>query len=169
VNQHDKSFLTVTAAILGGLVVITVVVFVIARIVTKTVQDDTASRVAQETAIAERIRPVGTVVIAGDEPEPTAGSEAIPTGGSETASAGEAIDGQALYAQSCAACHDTGAANAPKIGDQAAWTDRIGQGNETLVKHALSGFNAMPPKGGAMQLSDAEVGAIVEYMVGSSK
>ena len=67
------------------------------------------------------------------------------------------------------ACHATGAAGAPKVGDKAAWAPRISQGMATLVKHSIQGFNAMPPKGMCMDCSDDEIKAAVEYMVGQSR
>jgi len=67
------------------------------------------------------------------------------------------------------ACHATGAAGAPKVGDVAAWAPRISQGLETLVSHAIKGLNAMPPRGTCGDCSDEEIGATVEYMVGKSQ
>jgi len=84
----------------------------------------------------------------------------------QTAAAGGS--GEALYKQTCFACHGTGAAGAPKFGDKAAWAPRVAKGLPTLVDHATKGFNAMPPKGGS-SASDAEVRAAVEYMVSNSK
>ena len=66
------------------------------------------------------------------------------------------------------ACHATGAANAPKLGDKAAWAPRIAQGLPTLVTNAIKGKGAMPPKGGSTA-SDADIKAAVEYMVSASK
>jgi cytochrome c5 len=86
----------------------------------------------------------------------------------QTAAAGAGASGEALYKQTCFACHGTGAAGAPKFGDKAAWAPRVAKGVPTLVEHATKGFNAMPPKGGS-SASDAEVRAAVEYMVGGSK
>lgn len=83
----------------------------------------------------------------------------------QTAAAGA---GEALYKQACFACHATGAANAPKLGDKAAWAPRVAQGLPTLVQHAISGKGAMPPKGGS-SASDAEIRAAVEYMVSAAK
>ncbi|MDX1488692.1 MAG: c-type cytochrome [Acidiferrobacterales bacterium] len=83
--------------------------------------------------------------------------------------AASAGDGKGTYDKACSVCHATGVANAPKFGDQAAWKDRIAKGNETLYTHALKGFNAMPPKGGNMSLSDADVKAAVDYMVSKSQ
>src|SRR6476661_4203327 len=56
--------------------------------------------------------------------------------------------GQAVYTAVCAACHATGAAGAPKVGDAGAWSARIAQGYDTLVQHAMQGIRAMPAKGG---------------------
>jgi cytochrome c5 len=70
------------------------------------------------------------------------------------------------------ACHGAGIAGAPKVGDKAAWTARIAQGNPTLYEHAIKGYQGkagvMPPKGGSTA-PDADVKAAVDYMVLSSK
>lgn len=82
-------------------------------------------------------------------------------------------DGQKTYQAACFACHGTGAAGAPKLGDKAAWKARIAQGMDTLNKHAIEGFKGstgfMPAKGGRADLSDADVKSAVEYMVSQSK
>lgn len=72
--------------------------------------------------------------------------------------------GQAVFAAVCSACHATGAAGAPKVGDSAAWGPRIAQGYDTLVQHALHGIRAMPAKGGNPDLDDVEVERAVVYM-----
>jgi cytochrome c5 len=76
---------------------------------------------------------------------------------------------EADYKASCAACHDSGAAGAPVVGNADDWAPRIKQGNETLYEHAIKGFNGMPPKGGNMSLSDDQVKAITDYMAEKSK
>lgn len=78
-------------------------------------------------------------------------------------------DGKGTYDKACSICHAAGVANAPKLGDQAAWKDRIAKGKETLYTNALKGLNAMPPKGGNMSLSDADVKAAVDYMVSKTE
>lgn len=117
--------------------------------------------VFSDRAIEERIKPVGSVCVEGEE----CGTAA--PAGAEVASGPRS--GDAVYNASCAACHATGAAGAPKTGDAAAWAPRIAQGNATLVKHAINGLNAMPPKGMCMTCSDDEIKAAVEYMVSESK
>ena len=85
------------------------------------------------------------------------------------ASGASAADlGKKRYDETCFACHATGAAGAPKFGDKAAWAPRIALGIDTLVAKAISGINAMPPRGGS-NASDAEMRAAVEYMVNAAK
>jgi cytochrome c5 len=73
-----------------------------------------------------------------------------------------------LYAQICATCHTPGIAGAPKVGDKAAWAPRIAQGIDALTASAIKGKGAMPPKGGS-SASDADIKAVVTYMVNASK
>ena len=79
-----------------------------------------------------------------------------------------ATKGKEIYGQMCAACHATGAAGAPKMGDKAAWAPRIGKGMDALAASGIKGLNAMPAKGGYSG-SDAEFAAAVEYMTAASK
>ena len=74
----------------------------------------------------------------------------------------------ALYTQACAACHISGAAGAPKLGDKAAWAARLPAGVDALTASVIKGKGAMPPKGGS-SASDAEIKTVVEYMVGTVK
>lgn len=71
---------------------------------------------------------------------------------------------KALYDQSCTYCHASGAAGAPKTGDQAAWKPRLEKGMDTLVKHVEEGFNAMPPGGMCGDCSKDDYRALIEYM-----
>ena len=81
--------------------------------------------------------------------------------------------GKSVYNKTCAMCHAAGVAGAPKPGDKADWGPRIALGNDVLYKHAIEGFTGskgqMPPKGGAPALSDDDVKAGVDYMVGLSR
>ncbi len=80
-------------------------------------------------------------------------------------------DGKATYDGACFACHATGAANAPKFGDKAAWGPRIAKGMDALYASALNGVpgTAMAAKGGRADLSDEAVKAGVDYMVNAAK
>ncbi len=102
--------------------------------------------------------------------ETTAEPAADEAAGTEApAVADSGIDGAAIYSQGCNACHAAGVAGAPMLGDAAAWTARIAQGNDTLYAHAINGWNAMPAKGGFSYLSDDQVKAAVDYMVAESQ
>ena len=81
----------------------------------------------------------------------------------------EAADGKQVFDSTCMACHATGVANAPKLGDKAAWAPRIQQGMDALLQSVLKGKGAMPPKGGNASLSDAQLRAAVDFMVSQSK
>lgn len=87
----------------------------------------------------------------------------------EAAAAGGAPrDGATIYNSVCGACHNTGAAGAPKIDDKGAWAPRVAQGKDALIKSLTNGKGAMPPKGGA-NLSDVEIKGVIDYVVGKVK
>lgn len=77
-------------------------------------------------------------------------------------------DGATVYNTVCGACHNTGAAGAPKLDDKAAWAPRLATGKDALIKSVTNGKNAMPPKGGAT-LSDEEIKGVVEYVISKAK
>ena len=91
----------------------------------------------------------------------------------ETAAPAVDLAGEAVFNMACVACHGAGVAGAPKFGDGAAWKERIGQGADTLHKHALEGYQGsagfMPPKGGRVDLSNQSIINAVDYMVAGSK
>jgi cytochrome c5 len=103
-------------------------------------------------------------VVAAAAPPPTAVAAAEPA----KTDAGGAVP--ALYTQLCQTCHATGVAGAPKLGDKAAWAPRIADAKniDGLTAIAIKGKGAMPPKGGS-NASDAEIKAVVTYMVDSAK
>jgi cytochrome c5 len=83
------------------------------------------------------------------------------------AQAGDA--GKLTYDAKCAACHNSGAAGAPKLGDAAAWSGRIAAGSDALMASVINGKNAMPPRGACTDCSDADLKAALEYLVSASK
>ena len=82
-----------------------------------------------------------------------------------------AATAEETYKTSCSTCHDAGVANAPKLGDKAAWAPRIKQGKDALYKSALQGKpgTAMVAKGGFANLSDADVKGVVDLMMAKAK
>lgn len=112
--------------------------------------------------LVERIHAVGSVCVEGKK---------CPVKVPKVAAAsadGKPRGGEDVYTAVCSACHDGGLLGSPKLGDKAAWSARLGQGKDTLYKHALEGLNAMPAKGGA-EIPDEEVKNAVDYMVASVK
>lgn len=117
-----------------------------------------AETLSYEDQVAERLKPAGNVCVQGQA------CETATVAASSAASSGPR-SGDQVYTAACAACHTTGALNAPMLGDAGAWAPRIAQGNELLYSHAINGINAMPAKGGNASLSDEEVIAAVDHMV----
>ena len=103
-------------------------------------------------AIAERIKPVAQVNVGG-------AADAAP------AVAAAPRSGKEVFDTVCMACHATGAAGAPKVGDKAAWAPRAAQGLDMLLNHAINGKGAMPPRGGNPGVTDDELKATIEYML----
>ena len=77
----------------------------------------------------------------------------------------DSFDAAAAYQQSCFACHASGAAGAPLLGDADAWAVRTEKGMEAVMRNVINGFNAMPAKGMCMDCSDADLKAIVDFMI----
>lgn len=145
--------------------------------------DEAEVDAAEQEAAIERIQPTAKVTVAGaaaatevpaaeaaaveaaPAPTETPAAEPVAPAAPVAAPAATAADGETLYKQVCFACHDTGVAGSPKLGDSAAWAPRIATGIDALVANAISGKGAMPPKGGHMAFSDDTIRVIVEYMV----
>lgn len=112
-----------------------------------------------EDQIRERIFPVGDVCVQGED--------CGVSGLAVAATSGEPRGGEEVYSAACAACHATGAANAPIVGEASAWAPRVEKGMDTLVEHAVNGFNAMPAMGGCGACSEEEIANAVAFMVES--
>ena len=76
--------------------------------------------------------------------------------------------GKQVVESLCISCHGTGAAGAPKIGDNKAWADRAAKGLTGLSKSAMAGVRQMPAHGGNMKLTDIELERGITYMVNQS-
>ena len=123
-----------------------------------------SAQIGATPAIVERIKPVGEVYIEGE------GGDAVAEVVEEAeAPALAANAGETRYSTTCLACHATGAAGAPKVGDVAEWSARLEKGVDTLVSNAINGINAMPPRGTCGSCSDEEIKVTVEYMLEQSR
>ncbi|WP_258801657.1 cytochrome c5 family protein [Halomonas sp. DQ26W] len=74
--------------------------------------------------------------------------------------------GQETYAANCAMCHDSGLADAPVLGDAAAWASRLEAGTDALVASVIDGKGGMPPQG---HVGEDAVKASVQYMIDQAK
>lgn len=85
-----------------------------------------------------------------------------------TASAdGAELTPKQLYTGACLACHASGVANAPKLGDSEAWKVRLANGLDALVDSAIAGKGAMPPNGGSAY-SPEQIRQVVDYILAES-
>ena len=148
-DQHSSPIKTPKQLIIVvalAFIVPIVIIGLLSQLLTSTPHDTSGD----EQRVLERIKPVGSVVIA---------DASVPRGN---------LTGEQVYGQVCKTCHDAGLAGAPKSGDKAQWTARIAEGEKTLVQHAVAGFQGkagvMPPKGGNTDLTDDEVHRAVVYL-----
>ncbi len=116
------------------------------------------SRLVQLSAIATLI--VMSGVTSADTPT---------SGVMQLAQNSDGFEVERVYMQSCWACHNSGAAGAPKVGTAADWAPRIEKGMDTLLQNAINGVNAMPAKGLCFTCTDDDLRDLVQYMVDSSK
>lgn len=176
-EEHSSAIKTpkqLITVIVAAFVFPVLIIMLIGHLVTGNPPVDSDSPAFSNQAVAKRLKPVGTLALASDSLQPEVSSMADPGGAASASAAPVAASGEGdkiktIYTSSCAACHATGAAGAPKLGDKAAWAARIKAGNESLYSSALKGKNAMPAKGGNASLSDSDVKSVVDYMISASK
>lgn len=133
------------AAVVASFVVPVVLIILLVNYVNFGGREGAGSEGMGEEAVARRLQPVGRIEIraAGD-------TSALK-------------NGEQVFQAQCSACHATGAAGAPKLGDEAAWAPRLTQGYEALLNSALKGKGNMGAQGGG-DFSDLEIGRAVVYM-----
>ena len=145
--QTPKQLIVVILA--AFLVPITIIVM-LSQLVTTGIDASKHNPALSDEAVAARLKPIGQVEVT----DPNAPK--VEKAGKEVVDA------------VCSACHDTGALNAPKIGDKAAWGKLIGEGVDRITKDEIKGIRQMPPRGGNPDLSDLEVARAVIYMANQS-
>lgn len=177
--EDDRKFFDTFMMVLGALVVISFAIYGLAAVIADRTQvTQIKEDPAYQQQIEARIQPVMQVAVAGRDnselrdpggrmPEGD-GAAGVGTAGSPDAETAD-LDGEGVYDSACTACHGAGIAGAPKTGDAEAWSPRLDKGMDTLVQHAIEGFQGdagyMPPRGGYSNLSDDQVRDAVQYMV----
>lgn len=166
-RNHDRHFLKNFTIVIVGLHVVALALIVLAWMLheARPVEENSA-------AIAEvdaRLQPVGAVYAgATGAAARAAAAEAARAAAAAQVAYGGTLDGQVIYDQLCGACHANGVGGAPLM-TRAAWAPRIARGEETLIDHAIAGFQGetgiMPPKGGNPSLTDEQVAATVRWML----
>ncbi|MCA1245472.1 cytochrome c5 family protein [Massilia sp. MS-15] len=154
-HEHDSIIRTpkqLIVAVAGFFLVIVIGIILLVVFATSDRLTGAGTKSQEAEAVAERIQPLAEQ-----------GFTLVDANAPKVLQAGNAV-----YAAVCAACHDTGAAGAPKTGDTGAWSARLGQGYDTLYKHAVEGIRAMPAKGGNPDLDDLEVARAVVFMTNKS-
>lgn len=74
--------------------------------------------------------------------------------------------GKAVYVRHCFACHQSGVAGAPKLGDKEEWAPRLAKGRDALVDNVIQGMTpGMPPRGACATCTDEALGLAVDYML----
>lgn len=155
-NEHESLIKTPKQliAVVAAAFIVPILVIVL---LTKFVASDkggeaglSADQIAEATAA--RIRPVGDAGF-------TLTDASAPR---------QLLTGDGVYKATCATCHDSGLAGAPKTGDAGAWSARIAQGYDKLVANAVNGIRGMPAKGGNPDLADVEVARAVAFMANKS-
>jgi cytochrome c5 len=161
---QPETFSPKNLVVLGGLLAIALI---LGEIVVGPAHDGGMPAVVADTIddVAMRLKPVITLddIRSGKS---TGGGAGITV--AAAASDNAVKSPEQLYQGACFACHGTGAAGAPKLGDAAAWAARIGKGLDALATSAIGGIGAMPPRGGS-QYDDDQIRSVIEFMVDKSK
>jgi cytochrome c5 len=153
-HQQDKDFMSKFLLGLSVVVMLVVVVFLATRllnVIERAAAPDEPSAMARSMT-EDRIRPIGRVV----------------TAAMDTSNDGAQRSASEIYGAVCAACHDTGAAGAPRKGDEAAWNARMGKGFDAVLANSINGIGAMPARGGDASLSDDDMRQVVAYLLTES-
>ena len=153
IEEHSSPIKTpkqLIIVILASFLVPIAIIVMLSQLMTTGISTSKDHPTLSAETVAARIKPVGTVEVT----DPNAPK--VEKSGKEIV---EAV---------CGACHATGALNAPKIGDKAAWGKKIGEGLERLTREAIKGVRQMPPRGGSPDLSDTEIARAIVYMANQS-
>ncbi|MEO0574305.1 MAG: c-type cytochrome [Pseudomonadota bacterium] len=167
-SAQDKKFFDLFMVVLAILIAISVGIYVISADISNETQGKyIVSDATYQQEIADRIAPVGELVLPGEGGKKAAAAIAV------VEPVKEELTGSQVYNNACGACHTGGIGGAPKLGDASAWETRVAQGLDILRQHAVEGYQGsagyMPAKGGNLALSDEEVHRAIDYMVAEAE
>lgn len=170
-RNYDLEFLKHFSMVIAFLVLVTA--FLIGGAFwlhgSRAVEEDPGAR----ARLAQRLEPAGAVY-AGETGAAAlaAAQDAARAAAASQVAYGGSTDGAMIYNNLCGACHNSGAGGAPTM-ERSAWGARIAQGEETLIRHAIEGFQGaagiMPARGGNPALNDEQVAASVRWMLENLK
>ena len=166
--NRDQKFYDLYSLVIGVLAIIALLIYVgVTKLSDMTQGLYTADSEEYQAAVADRIRPFGQVYLPGEE---TSAGEPVVPEAEQPDPVETMMSGPQVYNDACLVCHGAGVGGAPILGDAGSWVARLDQGNDTLYLHAIEGYTGeagfMPAKGARMDLSDDEVRAAVDYMIG---
>jgi len=166
VSEQDRIFVKNFALVITMLIIFTVIIAIAAANFNKlATRPDNPDR---QAAVEARIAPIGQVRYGEAGEIALAEAQAGATAPVAMAAFDGSLDGKMIYDNVCAVCHTAGVAGSPKL-EQAAWVTRLEQGMDTLVEHAINGYQGeagvMPARGGKMDLTDEQVRVTVQWMV----
>lgn len=170
-NQSDSSFVKHGLLLLGALILLTIFMIIGANVLATYLPRDESP--AAQKLVVEQLQPYGGVYAGETGAAAKAAAEAAAKEAAKAKVAyGGTLDGGVIYDKLCSACHAAGVGGAPNM-TKGAWQPRIAQGMDTLVKHAIDGYQGsagvMPARGGNASLTDEQVRASVEWMVENLK
>lgn len=163
-EQEDQIFIKRFSLVLVALAAFTLIIIAVAATINST--REPSENTARTDARLQRLAPVAGVY-SGDTGRAAAQAAVQAAAASAPSVAFDgSLDGQLIYERACGTCHEVGAAGAPQL-MASAWESRLDQGRDVLVDHAINGIGTMPAKGGRADLSDEQVAASVDYMLGA--
>ena len=171
-RNHDLDFLKHFSMVIAFLSAVTLGLIVFAHHLNGIIPAEVSPEAVKRTEA--RIAPIGAVYAGSTgAAQQAAAVAAAATAAASQVAYGGTMDGSVVFNNLCTGCHTSGAGGAPTL-DKSHWTARIAEGKDTLYKHAIEGYHGpdggvMPPKGGNPALTDEQVKATVDWILGQLK
>ena len=155
--NHDKVFVATFAGVLAFLIGLAVVIYIVAGAIQSSSLGDEEDPM-RISRVDERTKPMGDV-----NTDPNAAVAQPPVDEAAASKTPEQV-----VADVCAGCHNSGVLGAPKVGDSGTWSKVMSAGMDAVLKNAIDGKGAMPPRGGNPSLTDDQVKDAINWMLNES-